>query len=91
MKEIENLVREFLNECKGAYIHNRSVTTSSVYIKTPDGYSLRVGDHNGKEKYKYKYNLGPQYSSLGEWKFEGAYSRFYCSCPKVIANIINNT
>jgi hypothetical protein len=45
---------------------NHSVTTSSIYCRTPDGRSLRIGDHKGKEKYSYKWNLGDGYGK-GHW------------------------
>ena len=40
-------------------LYNDSITTSSYYIKFElEGMrSLRVGDHNGKAKYGYKWNL----------------------------------
>jgi len=59
-------VKELLPEVR---LNNRSVTTSSIYCGTPDGYSLRIGDHTGREKYSYKWNLGPQYGQ-GRWKKE---------------------
>lgn len=36
-----------------------ATTTNSVYIKLDYGVanSIRVSDHNGKEKYRYKYNI----------------------------------
>jgi hypothetical protein len=34
------------------------VTTNSLYIKFEQGYgSLRIGDHRGKKKYKYTWNI----------------------------------
>ena len=69
-------------------MRNESVTTSSIYIKTPDGYSLRVGDHDGKQKYKYKWNLRYGLSEKGHWQKEGSFWRFYSSSPEVIAQEI---
>lgn len=67
-----NILKKEMPEIK---INNFSVTTSSIYLKTPDGYSLRIGDHNGKVKYKYKWNL--LQGSKTEWIRDGAYTRFY--------------
>ena len=85
----EKMAKEFLSLCPGAYIRNCSVTTSSIYIKTPDGLSLRVGDHNGKEKYKYKWNLRWGISKSGFWEKDNGVWRYYCSDPETIANEIN--
>ena len=67
--ECESLLRDVIDRVPGITVRNRSLTTSSIYCKTPDGYSLRIGDHNGKEKYKYKWNLNPAlpWSKCG-WK-----------------------
>jgi len=73
---------------------NRSVTTTSIYCKTPDGHSLRIGDHRGKEKYSCEWNLSPNSSINGIWRNEfnrinkRRYWRFYTSSPdKLIENI----
>lgn len=84
----EKLVKEVLDIIPGSYIRNRSVTTSSVYIKTPDGYSMRVGDHKGREKYKYKWNLGPQYSNIRGWRKDEGKWRYYTDRPIAIAMLI---
>jgi len=85
----EKMAEEFLSLCPGAFIRNCSVTTSSIYIKTPDGFSLRVGDHNGKKKYTYKWNLLLGYSKKGFWEKDRGVWRFYCSNAETIANEIN--
>lgn len=55
------LARHVLHELAdlGAYVRNSSVTTTSVYIKFEDERigSLRIGDHPGKAKYAYRWNL----------------------------------
>lgn len=66
----EKLFQECLKNIPGLRLHNRSITTSSIYCKTPDGYSLRIGDHKGKEKYSYKWNLNPNLSKKGYWSLE---------------------
>jgi len=53
------LLSEVLEKIPGVTMRNRSITTSSIYCRTPDGYGLRIGDHKGREKYSYKYNLDP--------------------------------
>jgi hypothetical protein len=59
--KIANELVEKLNvEGFEAYIwHVAESTTGSAYIrfKNPLLCSIRLGDHNGKEKYKYKYNV----------------------------------
>ena len=90
--ELSNtLLTEVLEKIPGTVVRNRSVTTSSIYCKTPDGYSLRIGDHRGKEKYSYKWNLGPQFEERGRWKKEWSeaskrhYWRFYTSSVDTLA------
>ena len=60
---------ELTKKCPKIELRNKSITTSSIYCKTPDGRSLRIGDHRGKEKYSYKWNLFPGISK-GFWKKE---------------------
>lgn len=40
-------------------MNNKAVTTSSTYIKLPHWAlgSVRVGDHRGREKYRYRWEL----------------------------------
>ena len=66
----EKLLAEVLEKIPGTVLHNRSVTTSSIYLKTPDGYSLRIGDHKGREKYSYKWNLNPDLTGRPGWRKE---------------------
>ncbi len=73
---------------------NRSITTTSIYCRTPDGRSLRIGDHKGKEKYSYKWNLSPKAPLIGIWKKEfnriskRNYWRFYTSSPERLVESI---
>ena len=73
-KESLALSNKLLQECfakiPGFMLRNHSVTTSSIYCKMPDGYSLRIGDHKGREKYSYKYNLDPNIKRKGYWSKE---------------------
>jgi hypothetical protein len=57
--------QECIQKIPGVMLRVRSVTTSSIYAKTPDGYSLRIGDHKGIEKWAYKWNLDLKKS---EWR-----------------------
>ena len=56
----EQAVEIVLSELKplGAYIFHKA-KTDSVYVKFEDKRigSLRIGDHDGREKYKYRWNL----------------------------------
>lgn len=54
-----------------------SITTNSVYLKFDDGVlgSMRISDHKGKKRLKYKYNL-----TLGSYRkkhTEGCHTRWY--------------
>lgn len=53
-------------------------TTKSIYLKLDYGVcgGIRISDHNGKKKYKYKFNLIKQYKGPKEKKDEG-YTRLY--------------
>lgn len=82
----EQMLIEILWLIPGATLRNKSVTTSSIYVKTPDGYSLRIGDHDGREKYLFKWNLRKDAPDAGEWRFEDPTWRFYCSNAKRIAH-----
>lgn len=93
----EKLYREVREKLPGIMLRNRSVTTSSIYLKTPDGYSLRIGDHRGREKYSYKWNLNPNQPRPG-WRKEfnqfdkTSHWRYYTASVddlviKVLANI----
>jgi hypothetical protein len=85
----EKMLIEILWLCPGAKLRNRSITTSSIYVDTPDGYALRIGDHDGKEKYLFKWNLRRDYPAEGKWVFEDPTWRFYCSDPRVLIETIN--
>lgn len=57
----------------GPWIYHKARTTSSVYIKFASEHlrSLRIADHKGIDKYKYKWNVnvgytGPPFMSLDE-------------------------
>ena len=53
-------------------------TTKSIYLKLDYGVccGIRISDHNGKKKYKYKFNLIKQYKGPKE-KIDRGYLRLY--------------
>lgn len=61
-------------------LRQNSITTSSVYLKFDFGvlHSCRIGDHKGKEKYSYRYNIGPGISERFT-DTTGPYPRCYYS------------
>jgi hypothetical protein len=62
--------------------------TGSAYIRFENNLmgSVRIGDHDGIEKYKYKWNVRFDLNQNG-WKKEGEHWRFYCT-PDSIAPLI---
>ena len=55
----DNVANIILVECKniGAYIYKKAMS-GSIYIKfNKKCGSLRVGDHKGREKYRYKWEI----------------------------------
>lgn len=72
-----NLVLELNNIGIEAYVWHVA-TTGSAYIRFNDNRmcSIRLGDHKGRNKLKYKYNLR---SDIGkkQWKKDGKVWRFY--------------
>ncbi len=91
----EKLLQECFDKIPNLMLRNRSVTTSSIYCKTPDRYGLRIGDHKGKEKYSYKWNLDPTLLR-SYWKKEfnkidkRSYWRYYASNVDDLANELLN-
>lgn len=62
MKEFEEIAKELIKELDligvKSYIWH-CATTGSVYVRFEDNRigSVRLGDHNGKDKLKYKFNI----------------------------------
>ena len=89
-EESKRLFQECLAAIPGLALINRSVTTSSIYCRMPDGYGLRIGDHRGKERYSYKYNLDIHLLNSA-WvrqhnKVDGRdYWRFYAASVQALA------
>lgn len=53
-------------------------STKSIYLKLDYGVccGIRISDHNGKKKYKYKFNIIKQYKGPKE-KIDKGYTRLY--------------
>ena len=61
--EISNMLIKDL-KAKGFQIHKYYArTTKSIYLKIDYGVccGIRISDHNGKKKYRYKFNLIKEY------------------------------
>ena len=56
-----------------------SRTTRSIYLKLDYGVcgAIRISDHVGKKKYKYKFNLIRNYNDPREVKDDGCYRKYY--------------
>lgn len=95
MLNVANDIIEKLKEQDiGAYIWHKA-TTGSVYIRFSDNRlgSIRIGDHKGISKYKYKYNIRVD-STFNGWKKDGNSWRFYTNIStyeNVIKEIINKS
>ena len=94
MKEIANLIIEELKKYDFVISTYYSYSTSSIYIKLDYGVAngIRIADHKGKKKYKYRYNvvndLQKDYSEIDE-----GYERFYfrtTSIKDLVAKIVSD-
>jgi len=77
--EISNKLIKELKE-KGFQINKYyAKTTKSIYLKLDYGVccGIRISDHNGKKKYKYKFNLIKQYNGPKEIKDRKYIRLFY--------------
>lgn len=72
------IIRELERKGIVAFIYHGALT-GSVYVKFGDSRlrSLRIGDHDGRSKYKYKWNLRSDIASSGEIMDHGV-RRFFC-------------
>lgn len=61
------------------YIYHKSTSTSSIYIKFLDERigSIRVGDHNGIEKYRYRWNLRKDLNEIKLENDQGIVRHYY--------------
>lgn len=76
--EVSNKLIKKLKE-KGFQINKYyAKTTKSIYLKLDYGVccGIRISDHNGKKKYKYKFNLIKQYQGPKK-KIDKGYIRLY--------------
>ncbi len=82
MQLIVQIVLEELKDL-GAHIY-KVAKTGSVYIKFADERlrSLRIGDHDGRENYKYKWNLRADIEKAYE-EMDNGVRRFYYSYGEV--------
>ena len=73
----DQLVNRLNKEGLDAYIWCHA-TTGSAYIRFKDSRmcSIRVGDHDGREKYKYKYNVRSDVKEFHKHKDEMTW-RYY--------------
>jgi hypothetical protein len=59
MEEIFNRIMELLKKHDIIVSYYKSIKTSSIYIKLDYGVAngIRIADHRGKHKYRYRYNV----------------------------------
>ena len=61
MKSHTKLARDLLKllDQWGAYVYHEAITSTSIYIKFPHWGlgSIRIGDHRGRMKYRYRWML----------------------------------
>lgn len=74
--EILRQVQDELRDL-GPYVYHRSYSTTSVYVKFADSRlrSLRIADHRGIKKYKYKWNI--DIGGTTREDIDGGVRRFY--------------
>ena len=76
--QVSNELIKKLKE-KGYLIHKYyAKTTKSIYLKVDYGVccGIRISDHKGKKKYKYKFNLIKKYNGPKE-VLDGGYKRYF--------------
>lgn len=83
MNQFEDIANKIIEELAKtdikAYIWH-AATTGSVYIRFEDNRmcSLRIGDHEGRKKLKYKYNLRSDISPRNKgWRKDDEIWRYY--------------
>ena len=78
MKVSNELIKDLKN--KGFKIHKYyAKTTKSIYLKLDYGVccGIRISDHKGKKKYRYKFNLIKQYNGPKQVNDRGYLRLFY--------------
>lgn len=89
--KIINLLKENNVE---AYIWHKA-TTNSIYIRFKDNRigSIRIADHEGRDKLKYKFNLRSDlHLSKAKWQKDGDLWRYFAPInqyKEMVAQIIN--
>lgn len=76
----DNFVAALIKEGVKAYIWHKA-TTGSVYVRFEDSRmgSVRIGNHDGREHLKYKFNLRDDISPKQKgWRKDGGVWRHYC-------------
>lgn len=81
-----------LNEHElGAYVWHKA-TTGSAYIRFADSRmgSVRISNHSGSKKYKYKFNLLSDFNSYSQHKDNNVWQYFYPmkQMDKMISDIV---
>lgn len=77
--EVSNKLIRNLKD-KGFQIHKYyAKTTKSIYLKLDYGVccGIRISDHTGKKRYKYKFNIIKQYKGPKQVKDKGCLRLFY--------------
>lgn len=77
----DKVVSELLSNGIECYVYHRA-TTGSVYIRFKDQRmcSIRLGDHNGRGKLKYKYNIRVDLPlGYNKWQKDGDIWRLFLS------------
>ena len=66
----QHLADQILSELSqfGPYIYHKAVTSNSIYVKFPHWGlgSVRIGDHTGRQKYRYRWQLRTD-CAAGTW------------------------
>lgn len=83
-EQLEKLSNEIIHHLSkngiACYLHVSAVTTNSCYIRLYDARlgSIRVSDHEGKEKYGYKFNVRSDFpKKYARWKLDDNIWRYY--------------
>lgn len=83
--DIINKLKRYNIKC---YINNVA-KTGSIYLKIDNfKWSIRIGNHNGREKYKYKYNIRFDIKT-GYSEIDNGIERYYYA-PNQINMLINS-
>lgn len=79
----KDLIENLNNENLDAYIHHIA-KTGSAYIKFKDERmgSIRIGDHDGRERYRYRFNLRSDISKRYVEEDRGIF-RYYCPIHQI--------